>query len=48
MGLSAKPKDNMHPTTFWIGLHKFGSGAKARWLVDYFMPRWTPIMPEAN
>ncbi len=45
VGLSAPAKYAMRPTTFQLGLVPVGKGAKAKWLVNYFMPRWTPPIP---
>jgi hypothetical protein len=45
VGLSAPAKYGMRPTTFQLGLEPVGKGAKAKWLVNYFMPRWTPPIP---
>jgi hypothetical protein len=45
VGLSAPAKFGMRPTTFQLGLVPVGKGAKAKWLVNYFMPRWTPPIP---
>jgi len=39
VGLIAEPKYKMEPTTFQVGLVPVGSGARAKWLVDYFEPR---------
>jgi hypothetical protein len=45
VGLSAPPKLHLRATTFWLGLVPVGKGAKRRWLVNYWMPRWTPPIP---
>jgi hypothetical protein len=46
VGLSGvKGKTTSRPTTFQLGLSPVGTGAHARWLVDYWMPRWTPPVP---
>jgi hypothetical protein len=46
VGLSGiKGKTTSRPTTFQLGLVPVGSGAHARWLIDYWMPRWTPPIP---
>ena len=34
------------PVTFTIGLVPHGQGADKRWLVDYWMPRWTAVVPQ--
>jgi hypothetical protein len=45
VGLSAPAKRHIRPATFRLGLIPVGKGAKARWLVNYWMPRWTPPIP---
>jgi|SRR5215210_7316116 len=45
MSLSAAPKEKQRPLVFRIGLEKVGTDSNARWLVDYWMPRYTPIVP---
>jgi hypothetical protein len=46
VGLSGIPgKTTSRPTTFQLELVPVGSGAHKRWLVDYWMPRWTPPVP---
>jgi hypothetical protein len=35
------------PQIFFIGLKKFGSGADAKWLVDYWAPYAPPPIPSA-
>ena len=46
VGLSGiKGKTTSRPTTFQLGLVPVGSGAHARWLIDNWMPRWTPPLP---
>ncbi len=45
VGLSAAPSQHTRPTTFQIGLVPVGKGAHPQWLVDYWMPRWTPPLP---
>ena len=45
VGLSAKPGLKLRPTTFQLGLSPVGQGARKAWLVDYWMPRWTPPLP---
>jgi len=46
VGLSGiKGKTTSRPTTFQLELVPVGSGAHKRWLVDYWMPRWTPPVP---
>jgi hypothetical protein len=46
VGLSAPKRYQMRPTTFQLGLVPVGKGAHVKWLVDYFMPRWTPPVPQ--
>jgi hypothetical protein len=41
VGLFAPKRYAMRPTSFQLGLVPVGK----RWLVDYFMPRWTPQLP---
>jgi hypothetical protein len=45
VGVSAPSKTNMRPTAFQLGLVPRGEGAQKRWLVNYWMPRWTPPIP---
>jgi len=45
MSVSAAPKDKQRPLVFRIGLEKVGTGNHGRWLVNYWMPRYTPIVP---
>lgn len=46
VGLSGIPgKTTSRPTTFQLELVPVGSGAHKHWLVDYWMPRWTPPVP---
>jgi hypothetical protein len=46
VGLFAPKRYQMRPTTFQLGLTPHGEGAHKKWLVDYFMPRWTPPVPQ--
>jgi hypothetical protein len=43
------PKDGSteKPQTFFITVKKFGKGANARWMVDYFAPYAPPVVPDA-
>jgi hypothetical protein len=41
VGLFAPKRYGMRPTTFQLGLVPVGH----KWLADYFMPRWTPPVP---
>jgi hypothetical protein len=49
VGLSVRPEikgeARTRPTAFQLGLTPVGKGAQQRWLVDYWMPRWTPPIP---
>ena len=49
VGLSVRPEikgeARTRPTAFQLGLSPVGAGAQKRWLVDYWMPRWTPPIP---
>jgi hypothetical protein len=45
VGLAAKPGVKTRPVTFQLGLVPAGTGAKKTWLVSYWMPRWTPPVP---
>jgi hypothetical protein len=45
VGVSAPAKAKMRPTAFQLGLVPRGEGAQKRWLVNYWMPRWTPPIP---
>jgi hypothetical protein len=46
VGVSAPERFHERPTTFQIGLIPVGTGSGKRWLVNYWMPRWTPPLPE--
>jgi hypothetical protein len=35
----------MRPVAFQLGLVARGKGAGRHWLVNYWMPRWTPPIP---
>ena len=49
VGLSVRPEitgeARTRPTAFQLGLVPVGKRANKRWLVDYWMPRWTPPIP---
>jgi hypothetical protein len=45
MGLTAKKALKIRPARFRLGLVPVGKGAHKRWLVDYWMPLWTPQLP---
>ena len=42
---SVKGEARTRPVAFQLGLIPVGKGAQKRWLVDYWMPRWTPPIP---
>jgi hypothetical protein len=46
VGLFAPKRYEMRPTTFQLGLVPVGKQGHKKWLVDYFMPRWTPPLPQ--
>ena len=46
VGVFAKPEAGQRAMTFRIGLIPVGNGAKKRWLVDYWLPRWSPVVPK--
>jgi hypothetical protein len=45
VGVSGKPGVSTRPVTFQLGLVPAG-GANHHWQVDYWMPRWTPPVPQ--
>jgi hypothetical protein len=45
VGVSAPAAKKMRPVAFQLGLVQRGKGADSRWLVNYWMPRWTPPIP---
>ena len=45
VGLAGKPGVSTRPVTFQLGLEPAAGG---RWLVDYWMPRWTPPVPSGQ
>ncbi len=45
VALIPKPGSEYEATVFQIGLKATGTGAKRRWLVNYWMPRWGPRVP---
>jgi hypothetical protein len=47
VGLTPAPKSKLRPTVFWIELKKVGTRTTP-WLVDYWMPRWTPEVPQGG
>jgi hypothetical protein len=42
VALIPKKKGDVPATIFDLGLRKVGTGERARWLVDYWMPNFTP------
>ena len=47
VALIPKPGADVPATVFILGLRSVGQGADKRWLVDYWMPRWAPPIPDA-
>jgi hypothetical protein len=45
VGLAGKPGISTRPVTFQLGLVPAGAAKGHRWLIDYWMPRWTPPVP---
>jgi hypothetical protein len=45
VGVSAPAAKNLRPVAFQMGLVPRGKGADRHWLVNYWMPRWTPPIP---
>ncbi len=45
VGVSAPAARKMRPVAFQLGLVARGKGAGRHWLVNYWMPRWTPPIP---
>jgi hypothetical protein len=45
VGVGSKPELHIRPASFQLGLVPVGTGAHTQWLVDYWMPRWTPPLP---
>jgi hypothetical protein len=43
--MTPKKGSKEQPQVFYIGLKKFGSGANAKWLVDYWAPYDPPPIP---
>jgi hypothetical protein len=46
VGLAGKPGVATRPVTFQLGLVPAGTTKSHHWLVDYWMPRWTPPVPQ--
>ena len=47
LALFPKGKTTVRPGVFTIGLHRYGTGSHARWLVDSWAPRGSSSMPAA-
>jgi hypothetical protein len=45
LGLTADPALKIRPARFRLELIPSGKGANKQWLVDYWMPLWTPQLP---
>jgi hypothetical protein len=45
VGVSGKPGVSTRPVTFQLGLVPAGARSSHHWLIDYWMPRWTPPVP---
>ena len=45
VGVSAPKAKKMRPVAFQLGLVPEGKGTTKHWLVNYWMPRWTPPLP---
>lgn len=45
VGLAGKPGVKTRPVTFQLGLVPVGTGTSKTWRVSYWMPRWTPPVP---
>ena len=49
IGLSVRPEikgnQRTRPVAFQLGLSPVGKNGNKRWLVSYWMPRWTPPLP---
>jgi hypothetical protein len=45
VGLAGKKGVSTRPVTFQLGLVRGAKGSAHPWLVDYWMPRWTPPVP---
>jgi len=47
VGVAAPERAKMRATTFQLGLIPVGAGSGRHWVVNYWMPRWTPPLPAA-
>jgi hypothetical protein len=45
VGLAGKPGVSTRPVPFQLGLVRGQNGSAHPWVVDYWMPRWTPPVP---
>jgi hypothetical protein len=45
LALYPKSASSVRAGVFLIGLHRYGAGSKARWLVDYWAPHGSSSMP---
>jgi hypothetical protein len=48
LALYPKVKGSVPPGVFLIGLHRYGTGASSRWLVDYWAPHGSSSAPAAT
>ncbi len=48
VGLAGKPGVSTRPVTFQLGLVRGQQGSAHPWVVDYWMPRWTPPVPSGQ
>jgi hypothetical protein len=48
VGLAGKKGVSTRPVTFQLGLVRGANGSAHPWLVDYWMPRWTPPVPSGQ
>ena len=48
VGLAGKKGVSTRPVTFQLGLVRGANGSSHPWLVDYWMPRWTPPVPSGQ
>jgi hypothetical protein len=48
VGLAGKPGVSTRPVTFQLGLVPAAKGSAHPWVVDYWMPRWTPPVPSGS
>jgi hypothetical protein len=46
VGVGSRPSFHLRPTTFQLELVPVTLNGHSRWMVDYWMPRWTPPIPE--